>query len=324
MKRFLLSSLILVFLAGMLNAQTQVNFYINHMLANSQFEMNAPAKNNMDHDFKYTRVQYYISEIKLTHDGGTETSIDNTYLLVDASKDAELDLGSLAINHLEKVSFSVGVDPRNNHADPASFPNGHPLAPVFPSMHWGWTAGYRFIAIEGNGGPSYNRNFQLHGLGDRNYLVTEVEFDLTAENGAMDIVLNADYTRALENISVNSGVIVHGEDQEAKKAIENFRDYVFSAGEKTSSLYPVYNQTALKISPNPAQSSEEIIISFPSLEKGITQVSFHDLNGKVVSIINTEFASSPRFSLNNIVPGVYFVRAVTADQKTFIHKVIIQ
>ena len=84
MNRFLLSSLILVLLSGFLSAQTQVNFTINHKLGNSSFAMDAPAKNNMDHDFKYTRVQYYIAEITLTHDGGTETKIDDTYLLVDA------------------------------------------------------------------------------------------------------------------------------------------------------------------------------------------------------------------------------------------------
>ncbi|MEZ4981786.1 MAG: MbnP family protein [Saprospiraceae bacterium] len=324
MNRFLLSSLILVLFSGLLSAQTQVNFTINHKLGNNSFAMDAPAKNNMDHDFKYTRVQYYIAEITLTHDGGTETKIDDTYLLVDASKNASIDLGSHAITNLEKVSFSIGVDPRNNHADPASFPNGHPLAPVFPSMHWGWTAGYRFIAIEGEGGPSYNRNFQLHGLGDRNYFQTNIDFDLTADNGNLDIYVNADYTRALEDISVNNGVIVHGEDQEALKALENFRDHVFSAGEKTSSLYPVYNQTALQISPNPVQKGGQIRIALPAVEGSIAQVTFHDLNGKVVSELNTAFNAEPTFEMDNLTPGVYFVRAVTADQRTFIQKIVIQ
>ena len=78
-----------------------------------------------------------------------ETAIPNKWVLVNASEATEVDLGSHDVTNVEAVHFHIGVDSSVNHSDPASYPMGHPLAPVFPSMHWGWAAGYRFVAIEG-------------------------------------------------------------------------------------------------------------------------------------------------------------------------------
>ncbi|MCB0661790.1 MAG: T9SS type A sorting domain-containing protein [Saprospiraceae bacterium] len=321
MKRSLLILICLVF-AGVyaMQAQTNVTLHINHMLGNQSFEMDMPAKNNMDNDFKYTRVQYYISEIMLVHDGGTRTPIDESWVLVDADNDTEIALGDLNITQLEKVTFHIGVDSDHNHLDPASWPSGHPLAPVFPSMHWGWSAGYRFIALEGNGGPSYNRNFQLHGLGDRNYFQTEVSVDLTAENGAMDIYLDADYTRALENIGVNSGVIVHGETLEAAEAIENFRDYVFSQGQATSSVKSVTNDTQIEVYPNPANGM--FTLNLTNQNAATVDISILNMAGVVIASASNQPANGQQV-FNIETKGLYTIRVIS-DRGISTNKVIIQ
>ena len=176
MTKFVLSLTTLLLLSFSVMAQNTVQLNINHKLGTDVFAMNTAAQNNMGNDFNVTRLQYYMAEISIVHDGGTETTITDLYALVDASSATTLDLGSHNINSIEGVNFHIGVDQGKNHADPASYNMGHPLAPKNPSMHWGWTSGYRFIAFEGKGGVNLNQTFELHGLGDVNYFKVTVPF----------------------------------------------------------------------------------------------------------------------------------------------------
>ena len=103
-----------------------------------------------DCEYKITRLQYYVSEIKIKYDGGKSYLIKDLYFLVSAEKDTVLSLGILPVSNIEGIEFSIGVDQAANHLDPSTYPSSHPLALKNPSMHWGWTSGYRFIALEGN------------------------------------------------------------------------------------------------------------------------------------------------------------------------------
>ena len=218
MTKFVLSIATLLLMSFSIMAQNTVQLNINHKLGTDDFAMNTAAQNNMANDFNISRLQYYIAEISIVHDGGTETAITDLYALVDANNATQLDLGSHSITSIEGVNFHIGVDAGKNHADPASYSMSHPLAPKNPSMHWGWTSGYRFIAMEGNGGANLNQTFELHGLGDANYFKVTVPFAtaMTATNNEFVLNVDADYTRILENVNVSSGLIVHGETGAAK------------------------------------------------------------------------------------------------------------
>ena len=210
-------------------AQNTLQLNINHKLGNDDFSINQASENNLGNYFTVTRLEYYISEITITHDGGLETALEDVYILVNASETTEVDLGSYNINEVENINYHIGVDAGANHEDPAGFPNGHPLAPTFPSMHWGWAAGYRFVAFEGKSGSQNNQQtVELHCLGDSNYWESDIPVSASVENNLIVINIDADYNRVLEGIDVTTGLIVHGEGQFTKKAIENFRDFVFS------------------------------------------------------------------------------------------------
>src|SRR5690606_31314969 len=101
----------------------------------------------------------------------------------------------------------------------------HPLGPKSPSMHWGWTAGYRFVAYEGSGGTNFSQTWQLHGLGNENYFQVTADVDVVDEGGVLMMDLNADYTRGVENIDLAAGTISHGTTSEAKTILENWRDH---------------------------------------------------------------------------------------------------
>ena len=319
MKKSLLITITFLMFSMSSYAQNNVQFKINHKLGDADFAMETGAKNNLDHDFEVTRLEYYISEITITHDGGTETTIEDLWILVDADQDTQVDLGDHDINAVEKVSFSTGVDPDHNHLDPASYQASHPLAPKFPSMHWGWAAGYRFVAFEGNGGSAFNQLFQLHGLEDDNYFQTEIELDVVADNNEVLINLDADYTRALEDINVNSGVIVHGGYGEAKQCLENFRDFVFSPASETTSTIDFSEVSKFEVFPNPANGTATLALE---TNQDLTyQVAVTDILGKQVMFFD-DVSSNSTIDLELNGAGFYFINLIKEGHPVITKKLI--
>lgn len=319
MKKSLLIAISFLIFSSSSFAQNNVQFKINHKLGNASFAMETPAKNNLDHDFEVTRLEYYISEISITHDGGMETTVEDLWILVDAEESTQIDLGDHDINMVEKVSFSTGVDPDHNHLDPSTYQSSHPLAPQSPSMHWGWTSGYRFVAFEGYGGSAFDQTFQLHGLEDENYFQTEVVLDIAADNGEVLINLDADYTRALEDISVNSGVIVHGGYGAAKQCLENFRDFVFSPASPTSSAIDFSEVSKFEVFPNPTNGNAVLMLE---TNKDLTyQVSVTDVLGKQVMFFDA-VNSNTTIDLTLNEAGFYFINLIKEGQPVITKKLI--
>ncbi|MEC8459118.1 MAG: MbnP family protein, partial [Bacteroidota bacterium] len=163
-------------------------------------------------------------------------------------------LGSLNLDSVSAVRFAIGVGPDVNNLDPSVYPISHPLAPKFPSMHWGWAAGYRFVCAEGFGGTSFNQTFQLHGLGNSNYAMQTINTrGTTSGNDTLVIDIEADYSNLTKNISVASGTISHGETGDALEALKNLNNHVFQSAEGNTAL--AFNEkdwTDLRIHPNPS------------------------------------------------------------------------
>ena len=270
--------------------------------------MNMAAKNNIDHDFNVSRLQYYISKISILHDGGQSTTLEDVYILVDASEATQVVLGDYNIENIESFNFYLGVDPDVNHLDPASYASGHPLAPQFPSMHWGWAAGYRFIAYEGKAGSSFSQTFQFHGLEDENYFQVEIPMNISAANNQVNINIDADYTRGLEDIALNSGNIVHGGYGDAKKCLENFRDYVFSPKGGITSNIDISEINHFKVFPNPSYDTQSTI-SLSTSETMIYQIQVVDVLGRKVQNFDA-VQGSANLELNIPQTGFYFVNLI--------------
>jgi hypothetical protein len=320
MKKFILLLITFCTLNVYVFAQNNVQLNIHHKLNGEDFEMNMASSNNIDHNFNVTRMEYYISEISIIHDGGTETGIKDFWILANASASTQIDLGDHPIDAVEAIHFHIGVDPDHNHLDPSSWPAGHPLAPTFPSMHWGWTPGYRFIAYEGNGGNTLSQLCQLHGLGDDNYFKTEIPLTTTAQNNVVTINLDADYARALEDIALNGGVIVHGEDGEAKQALENFRDYVFSPSDNVNSTVDFSEVSSFNVFPNPTQSGATNFM-VAATENRTYQVAISDILGRQIQYFS-EVKSNTTIDLTLNNSGLFIVSLIK-DGQTVISKKLI-
>jgi hypothetical protein len=317
---FTLAALLLFYLGSF--AQTNVTLNIHHKLGNGNFQLNKAAKNNLGHDFRANRLEYYISEITILHDGGQEAGVKNRWLLVDASETTSVDLGDFNITDVEGIRFHIGVDSAHNHLDPTSWPADHPLAPQAPSMHWGWAAGYRFLAFEAESGPAYNQPLELHGLGNQNYFAVELSFSKSAANDQLTIDLDADYARALEDMNINSGTIVHGVFGEAQQALENFRDYVFSPSGSATSSRDLLAPERFEIFPNPV-STATATLSLETAKPATYSLRITDLTGRTVHQ-QEGLAGNMTLTLDFPQSGVFFVNLVKEGQIVNTQKVIVQ
>lgn len=324
MNRIIIFLFASIFSISSLEAQNLIKLQINHKQGNYAFALNSESSNNMGNPYNFKRVQYYLSGFEIVHDGGNTTVIDSSWILVNATENTLQDLGTFNIDSVESIKFSIGIESEFNHGDPALFSIAHPLGPKSPSMHWGWAAGYRFIAVEGYGGSSLNQLFELHGLGDKNYVSTEVVAYFTASNGEILIDIDADYDKVLEDIDVSGGKIVHGENGDAQKAIMNFKNFVFSKASgivnpSTISEYSI--EPTFLISPNPSNGSLQInsnLNSFPN-----SSIQIFDVLGKSVfseNIMNVNHT----INLPPNLKGLFFVQFINERKVIETQKLILK
>lgn len=302
-------------------AQKNVYFTITHKLATTNFAFNQIAQNNLAQDFKITRVDYYISSIKIIHDGGMEMAVPNKYILAKGSANVNELLGNFNVTNVEGIKFSIGVEAPTNNADPSLQPTGSPLSFQSPSMHWGWTAGYRFLAIEGTTGSGFATSFQMHGLGNANYF-NQTKMAAGVPSGTNDIYinLNADYTQALKDINISTGPIDHGVNATDLTALKNFRDFVFSPSTSIpTSISNITDKLEVSIYPNP--TTDKLFINFENTTNKADKLAITDLTGKIIS--ETNLSNSNEINVSNIAKGIYFLRfynkeAILANRKIVI------
>ncbi len=274
--------LLFILLILSLNIQAQKNVYlkINHLLGDQAFAFEKKTKNNLDQEFNFTRLDYFISNIKLYHNNGDSIYLNDLYLLIRNNEPVNQLLGNFNVTSLDSISFYIGIDSLNNHADPTLWPPDHALAPKTPDMHWGWASGYRFVAIEGNNGPDLAFQFQVHALG--NHLKKTVRLPLNGLSGQGDeinITLDANYSNATYDTNFNKLVFIHGSTKEAINVMVNFGKRVFAVS--TISSVSEVKTDLLKVLPNPVTGDVATIdLGTSELEKAVLIIQ--DMSGAEV------------------------------------------
>ncbi len=296
----------LLFASLMATAQKNVTLHISHKLGTAPFAFNETGQNNLSQNFKISRIDYYISGIKVIHDGGMELSLPDHYILAKGSAAVAEDLGSLNVTNVEGIKFSIGVEAPANNEDPTLRPAGHPLYLQSPSMHWGWASGYRFVAMEGTAGNISSNAFEIHGLGNNNYFTQTVMVAGENTGNEVHIYLDADYTEALRDINVAAGPIDHGVDATDLQLLQNFRDHVFKPG---SSATSVKNQPEIsrfaQVYPNPVSDKLAIDLLVPHKHARTAQVI--DFLGKV-HYTTALPAQHNVIDLSALAKGTYIIR----------------
>lgn len=315
LSKLLSLSIALFFGMSMAMAQTPVELHITHKLSGSPFAFNTNAKNNLGDDFFITRIEYYISKISIKHDGGMVTQVPNHFILADGNQDVTSQLGSFNITNVESISFHVGVDTPLNHADPSLQPNGHPLAPKSPSMHWGWQGGYRYIALEGKAGANLDQVLEIHAIGHVNFKETTVPVTGISQGGKIIIALNADYTLGLKDISMSSGLLSHADNMEAADLINNFNQSVFYPGHPVSVATTAQAATQVSVYPNP--SSGLVNLRFGSDDAAT--VAVYDVQGRLV-LSKEKAMGQHSLSVEVDHAGLYFLKVTAAGTTPLVQK----
>lgn len=104
-------------------------------------------------NYKVTRFDYYISNIKLKRTDGSEYIIpqDKSYFLVKESDAAsqEIELEDVPAGDYNGVSFVVGVDSLRSVANISQRTGVLDPAGAGSGMYWTWNSGYIFMKLEG-------------------------------------------------------------------------------------------------------------------------------------------------------------------------------
>ncbi len=317
-------ALLLILIAGALtsHAQTQVNMEFHHFLGNETFALNQTATAEAGYDFNLNRMEFYVAEIDLVHDGGQVTRVKDIYLLENVKSRQIHNLGSHAVTVLEEVRFYIGVDSVANHDDPMQYTTDHPLAPKNPSMHWGWSSGYRFVAMEGLTGNSMSQIFEIHALGDENYHQVIIPMNRTADNGELTIDVATDFVKALKTVDISSGKILHSNFGEAIPFLRDFASYVFSAYTAPATGTEEYlDENRLSIYPNPGTSGESKLKWQSPLSTSV-EVQVHDASGRLI-LNKTLEPGLQEMNLPQVQSGVYVVTIHGEDAPMTTHRWVV-
>lgn len=291
-------------------AQNELVLHLNHLI-NGDHIVIGELYEVEGEQVRVDRLEYYLCEFVITHDGGQVTELNDVYVLADVNDDGTYSLGEWDITNIEEISFGAGVDANHNVGiDPSTYPNGHPLAPQFPSMHWGWASGYRFLALEGFAGDNLNAQYQIHALGDNNFFLQNHEVSAAPEEGVSTIYLNANYEGLFDGLPVSQGFIEHSSSGEATEAMLNMRNLVFEAGSVMNVDLTGTAASAWSVFPNPA--SDVVFVDADATVAN--QWELINAIGQTVSggVIQGRIA----LNVQSLPQGSYIVRLLTSDAQT--------
>lgn len=294
------------------SAQTDVALRIDHKAGQDDFDGGSSWTTPAGEEVEIDRLEYYLSMFTIVHDGGQETPIEGAYVLADAFVDEVHALGEVSgVENVEGLKFSVGIDPENNHADPASWPNGHPLAPQVPSMHWGWSAGYRFIALEGGAGINGVVAHEIHALGDDNHTPGQMEVAASVEDGVLILDVEADVFGFYNTLSVAGGLINHGEDGEAVTVCNNLADHVFRLPGASNIEAPAAREFGFDLVS--LEGGAELIFHAPLATT--TDIELLDVLGRPLQRLSVS-VGTVRYTIVDVRQGAFLISVTSGIHRT--------
>ena len=268
-------------------SQNSLKLELNHMYKGEPFVLNQQFVDNEQRIVTIERARYYLSSMKITHDGGMETVLDGVYILGESNQTNYSIDSTYSINSVEKIAFDLGVDYEANHGNTSNYPASHPLGPKTPPMDWGWPSGYFFLTIHGkvdnNDDGNPNKLFQLECFGD--VLLRTVDpllfsTPLVADNNQITIPLFVNIDRWLNNMDLATVGLKHGAYSENIKIVNNTNsEAVFTTsldtitGIQQSSVFSnIYTDYTMPYAP----------VLFYNLPKGDYALSVFDMRGNKV------------------------------------------
>lgn len=194
-------------------AQTDVVLHFPPKVAGNDLTTGTIVQNLNGVEMSIDYFNYYISNLHIIHDGGMNLNLSDTVFIVTMA-DNVLELGELNVTNIESVTFSVGVPQDVNHADISQYTEDNPLSWQDPSMHWGWSSGYKFLLVDGYGDSNNDGTpetlFQIHSLGDANMKNVSMAVIPTVLPTHTTIVINCNLDQWMFGVNPGTVGVNHG------------------------------------------------------------------------------------------------------------------
>ncbi|MBT8327406.1 MAG: hypothetical protein KJP21_06765 [Bacteroidia bacterium] len=146
-----------------------------------------------------SRLAYILADFILVKDDNSEIILDDQYVLINPKFAApKFTLKNIPKGNYKSIKFSLGLDSSINHGDPSKYDVEHPLSPVNNSLHWSWTGGYIFAAIEGKL-KSDNSSFIFHLAGSQNKLDYELTLPFEKKVNALRATMEMNFDEIFKN-----------------------------------------------------------------------------------------------------------------------------
>jgi len=131
---------------------TSLEIQMNYTFDNGTLEFGEQLFNTGANMVSFSNIQYYISGLELRKADGSWQNIGGHHLIQSTKTGpALITFNNIPKGQYDGIRFLIGVDSLSNHADPALWPNDHPLSVLVGGvMHWSWNSGYIFIKVEGD------------------------------------------------------------------------------------------------------------------------------------------------------------------------------
>ena len=239
----LLSTLCLLFFVPLISfSQKSIFLNLNPVFLGAPLELGTTYTHPSDQSFSIDYLNYYVSDVIITHDGGQVfTTMPSVHLAT--MEDYTLFLGNYDVQNVEHIEFTLGVPERFNTQDGAeaidisSYPENHPLSFQDPGMYWGWAFGYMHVVTAGM--PF----FELHNVGPQ--LAKQVSLDVIpteTSSTQIDIELFCNVDRWFNSIEFSTMLVSHGAAPENVQMMSNLlTDEVFSVS--AQAIIPEYINT---------------------------------------------------------------------------------
>ena len=270
MKKILLLTFVILFNYIIKGQNKEVAVVINHLYDGEVLNFDNTYIVGDNIPIRFDRIEYYIHLNSLISNQNIATDLIDKYILVNANQN-NYNIGEIELldDDLISLNFNIGVEYNLNHADPSLQDSSHPLAPQFPSMHWGWAAGYRFAALEGmidkNQDSIMETVFQYHPVDDSYYSDTITCNGIIENENNVTIFINANYNKLIENIGTDEGGVYHGIHEENGLLMDNFsRNNVFTVPENLNLKETYVSNTVF---PNPFSNTIQLNLNENSIVK---------------------------------------------------------
>lgn len=138
------------------NKKGMVEIKFDNIMGQDDFELGTDYTNAANETFKVDLLQYYISNIILKSEDGSEYIIpqEESYFLIKESDATtqKIQLSNIPEGNYNEITFTVGVDSLRNTMSPAERTGVLDVGVegAGKEMYWSWNSGYIFFKMEGN------------------------------------------------------------------------------------------------------------------------------------------------------------------------------